>query len=47
MRKFVMWNDRQAVTALEYGIIASILGLTLVKVFGTFGNVLKTLFTTY
>ncbi len=36
--------DRRAVTALEYGIIASILGLVLVTIFGTFGNTLKTLF---
>ncbi len=37
-------HDRQAVTALEYGIIASILGLVLVTIFGNFGNTLKTLF---
>ncbi len=36
--------DRKGVTALEYGIIASILGLTLVGIFNTFGGVLKTLF---
>ncbi len=36
--------DRRAVTALEYGIIASILGLVLVGVFKTFGTTLSTLF---
>ncbi len=36
--------DKKAVTALEYGIIASILGLVLVTIFGNFGNTLKTLF---
>ena len=38
--------DRRAVTALEYGIIASILGLVLVTIFSSFGNTLKTLFST-
>ena len=38
--------DRKAVTALEYGIIASILGLALVGIFNSFGGTLKTLFTT-
>ena len=36
--------DRRAVTALEYGIIASILGLVLVTIFRSFGNTLSTLF---
>ena len=36
--------DRRAVTALEYGIIASILGLTLVTIFRNFGATLSTLF---
>ena len=36
--------DRRAVTALEYGIIASILGLVLVTIFKTFGSTLSTLF---
>ena len=36
--------DRRAVTALEYGIIASILGLVLVTIFKSFGNQLSTLF---
>jgi Flp pilus assembly pilin Flp len=38
-------NDRKAVTALEYGIIAGVLGLTLIVIFTTFGTTLKTLFT--
>ncbi len=37
-------TDRRAVTALEYGIIASILGLVLVTIFSTFGKTLSTLF---
>ncbi len=36
--------DRDGVTALEYGIIASILGLVLVGIFTSFGSTLKTLF---
>ncbi len=36
--------DRRAVTALEYGIIASILGLVLVTIFGNLGKTLTTLF---
>lgn len=38
------WADRRAVTALEYGIIASILGLVLVTIFSNFGKTLTTLF---
>jgi pilus assembly protein Flp/PilA len=37
-------NDNSAVTALEYGIIASILGLVLVGIFTSFGGTLTTLF---
>ncbi len=37
-------HDRRAVTALEYGIIASILGLVLVNIFTKFGSTLTTLF---
>jgi len=37
-------GDNKAVTALEYGIIASILGLVLVGIFTTFGQTLTTLF---
>lgn len=36
--------DRDGVTALEYGIIASILGLVLVGIFTSFGKTLSTLF---
>jgi pilus assembly protein Flp/PilA len=49
-----MWNrvedifrvarDERGVTALEYGIIASILGLVLVGIFNNFGGTLSTLF---
>jgi len=37
--------DRDGVTALEYGIIASILGLVLVGIFKQFGTTLSSLFT--
>ncbi len=37
-------DDTRAVTALEYGIIASILGLVLVTIFRSFGTTLTTLF---
>ncbi len=39
-------KDRDGVTALEYGIIAGVLGLTLIVIFTTFGGKLSTLFTT-
>ncbi len=43
--RFDVWKrDRRAVTALEYGIIASILGLVLVTIFRNFGTTLTTLF---
>jgi pilus assembly protein Flp/PilA len=38
-------KDRFGVTALEYGIIASILGLVLVGIFKQFGSTLSSLFT--
>jgi len=37
-------NDRKAVTALEYGIIAGVLGLVLILIFQNFGSTLTTLF---
>ncbi len=37
-------NDRRAVTALEYGIIAGVLGLALIAIFSTFGGKLSALF---
>lgn len=39
-------NDRRAVTALEYGIIAGVLGLVLITIFQTFGSTLTKLFAT-
>ncbi len=45
VRALTFKADRRAVTALEYGIIASILGLVLVTIFGNFGKTLTTLFT--
>jgi Flp pilus assembly pilin Flp len=42
--KLMLRNDQRAVTALEYGIIASILGLVLVTIFKTLGTTLTTLF---
>jgi pilus assembly protein Flp/PilA len=44
VRALTFKADRRAVTALEYGIIASILGLVLVTIFTTLGSTLKTLF---
>lgn len=43
MKKLI--SDRTAVTALEYGVIASILGLVLVTVFGSLGHTMTVLFT--
>jgi pilus assembly protein Flp/PilA len=40
----VVLRDRKGVTALEYGIIAGILGLVLITIFTTFGSKLSTLF---
>jgi Flp pilus assembly pilin Flp len=37
-------NDKRAVTALEYGIIAGVLGLALIAIFKTFGTTLSSLF---
>jgi pilus assembly protein Flp/PilA len=37
-------GDQEGVTALEYGIIAGVLGLVLVTIFTTFGTSLSTLF---
>ena len=45
LRHHALFTDRRAVTALEYGIIASILGLVLVGIFKNFGTTLTTLFT--
>ncbi len=39
-------RDRRAVTALEYGIIAGVLGLALISVFHGFGGKLSLLFST-
>jgi pilus assembly protein Flp/PilA len=40
----ILARDRRAVTALEYGIIAGVLGLALIGLFQTFGSTLTTLF---
>jgi Flp pilus assembly pilin Flp len=37
-------RDRRGVTALEYGIIAGVLGLSLIAIFKSFGGHLSTLF---
>lgn len=37
-------RDRKAVTALEYGIIAGVLGLMLINIFKSLGTQLSTLF---
>ena len=39
-------RDRNAVTALEYGIIAGVLGLVLIIIFHRFGTTLSKLFST-
>jgi Flp pilus assembly pilin Flp len=36
--------DRRGVTAVEYGIVAAFLCLSLLAVFAKFGNVLSTMF---
>ena len=38
-------SDKKGVTALEYAIIAGVLGIGLVAIFGTFKTSLGTLFT--
>ena len=47
-RFFAQWlrlkSDRRAVTALEYGIIAGVLGLALVGIFTSFKDSLSGLF---
>jgi Flp pilus assembly pilin Flp len=42
----VLSRDTRAVTALEYGIIAGVLGLVLIAIFQTFGTKLSALFAT-
>jgi Flp pilus assembly pilin Flp len=44
MRAFL--RERRAVTALEYGIIAGVLGLVLILLFKNLGSTLSTLFST-
>ena len=44
IKALALKNDEKAVTALEYGIIASILGLVLVTIFKNFGSTLTSLF---
>jgi Flp pilus assembly pilin Flp len=39
-------RDTRAVTALEYGIIAGVLGLVLIAIFQSFGGKLSALFAT-
>jgi pilus assembly protein Flp/PilA len=39
-------KDRKGVTALEYGIIAGVLGLVLITIFQHFGSTMTTLFNT-
>jgi Flp pilus assembly pilin Flp len=45
-RLLLMVRERRGVTSLEYGIIASILGLVLVNIFKGFGSTLSSLFNT-
>jgi pilus assembly protein Flp/PilA len=46
VKALALKNDDRGVTALEYGIIASILGLVLVTIFKGFGSTLNSLFNT-
>ena len=48
MKKFrqLMQNDRRGVTALEYGLIAAVIGGVVITAATTFGGSLKTAFTT-
>ncbi len=39
-------SDTKAVTSLEYGIIAGVLGLVLIAIFESFGTQLSSLFAT-
>jgi len=39
-------RDKRAVTALEYGILAGVLGLVLINIFKSFGSKLSSLFAT-
>jgi pilus assembly protein Flp/PilA len=39
-------TDRRAVTALEYGLIAAVMGALVVTAFTTFGNSMNTAFGT-
>ncbi len=41
----LFWRNRRAVTSLEYGILAAILGLELVNAFRGFGASLQAVFT--
>jgi pilus assembly protein Flp/PilA len=45
LKRWYLLRDVAGVTALEYGIIASLLGLVLVSIFKSFGTTLSTLFT--
>ena len=44
LRRGTLLDDRRAVTALEYGIVAAFLCLSLLAVFSKFGGVLSTMF---
>ena len=41
---YVLMRDRRGVTALEYGIVAGVLGLVLIAIFKSFGTSLSGLF---
>jgi Flp pilus assembly pilin Flp len=45
LKRLHLLKDIAGVTALEYGIIASLLGLVLVSIFQRFGTQLSLLFT--
>jgi len=39
-----LWRDRAGVTALEYGIIAGVLGISLVGIFTRLASTMSTIF---
>ncbi len=45
VRGITLFNDKRAVTALEYGMIAALIAAVIVGVVTTLGGTLKTTFT--
>jgi len=48
MNKLInFWNDEEGATAIEYGIIAGLMALALVAIFGTEGSFVDSLTETF